>query len=92
MGKVILQGHIIVPGEDIEQVIKALPDHITLTRAEAGCLVFRVEQDSTDPHRFEVYEEFADPAAFTRHQDRVATSPWGTRTKDVTRHYQVTER
>ncbi len=89
MSKGVLSGYILVPEAELPQIETALPEHIHLTREESGCLIFNVTQCSEDRTRFEVYEEFEDKAAFARHQERVATSPWGTCTRNVKRHYQI---
>ncbi|CAH6784970.1 Antibiotic biosynthesis monooxygenase [Vibrio chagasii] len=91
MSKVILQGHILVPDNELELVTQALVVHKELTLAEPGCIVFRVSQSTLQPNRFEVYEEFTSREAFQAHQSRVRSSDWGKITKNVTRHYQVTD-
>ena len=91
MSKVILQGHILVPDNELELVTQALVVHKELTLAEPGCIVFRVSQSTLQPNRFEVYEEFTNREAFEAHQSRVRSSDWGKITKNVTRHYQVTD-
>ncbi|EDK30102.1 hypothetical protein VSWAT3_26716 [Vibrionales bacterium SWAT-3] len=91
MSKVILQGHILVPDNELELVTQALVVHKELTLAEPGCIVFRVSQSTLQPKRFEVYEEFTSREAFQAHQSRVRSSDWGKITKNVTRHYQVTD-
>jgi len=80
----------LVSAVDLEAVLAALGLHIRLTREEEGCLVFDVTQDSENPNRFDVYEEFVDEQAFTLHQQRVRESSWGAITSNVERHYQVT--
>ena len=89
MSKVILQGYILVPDSDLEDVEAALPEHIRLTQQEAGCLVFEVARDETKPNRFNVFEEFVDRDAFDRHQQRVQESRWGKITVNVSRHYEI---
>ena len=89
MSKVILQGYILAPDADLANVKEALPEHILLTQQEAGCLVFKVTSDETNPNRFNVYEEFVDRAAFEKHQQRVRESRWGKVTGDVSRHYEI---
>lgn len=89
MSKVILQGYILVPDNDLDGVEAALPEHIQLTQQEAGCLVFEVTTDKANPNRFNVYEEFVDRDAFKRHQQRVSDSPWGKVTVNVSRHYEI---
>lgn len=90
MGAVILKGFIIVPPSNFAAVKDELDNHIQLTRSETGCLIFEVTQDPLNPCRFDVYEEFADPAAFQAHQARVKSSRWGDITINVERHYTVT--
>lgn len=89
MAKIILEGYIEVAKRDLETVLLELPEHIALTRQEAGCLVFEVKQDETNPYQFAVYEEFDNQQAFDCHQQRVRDSRWGMVTKDVARHYQI---
>ena len=91
MPKVTLQGHIIVPNADLESVKRELINHIELTRAEDGCVVFEVTQDSDNKNRFNVYEEFVDQLSFESHQQRVGQSAWGKITVNVERHYKITE-
>ncbi|WP_137168985.1 putative quinol monooxygenase [Marinomonas sp. FW-1] len=91
MSKVTLSGHIEVPTEDLDAVLAELPNHIALTHQEAGCIAFTVTQDSDNPQRFDVYEEFTDKVAFEKHQTRVKASHWGQVTKNVERFYTVTE-
>jgi len=59
--KVVLSGFIIVPAGEVEGVLELLPEHITLTLAEPGCLVFEVRQRAGTPTIFDVYEEFQPP-------------------------------
>lgn len=89
MTEVILQGYILVPAEDLKLVLLELPRHIELTRQEAGCIVFQVERDPEDHHRFNVYEKFSNQQAFEAHQARVKQSHWGMITKNVERHYKI---
>lgn len=91
MGRVILRGHIQVPADDLEAVKAELDNHIRLTRAEEGCLLFEVVQDDEDPCRFTVREEFSDRASFERHQAQVKRSAWGAITARVARHYEITQ-
>lgn len=89
MTEVILKGHIIVADVDLEAVKSALPQHIQLTKAEQGCLVFNVTLDKYNPNKFHVYEEFTNQAAFDNHQLRVKQSGWGNVTTQVKRHYFI---
>lgn len=90
MSKVTLEGHIIVPDEDMDNVEAELPNHISLTQQESGCLVFSVVQDSENKNRFNVYEEFKDRESFDNHQARAGDSKWAEITKNVQRHYEIT--
>jgi len=89
--KITLQGHIIVPKDRLEQIRKALPLHIALTRAETGCLIFNVTENTTQPGHFDVYEEFSNRTAFDAHQKRGAASDWAKITDGVPRHFQISE-
>jgi len=89
--KVVLQGHIVVPDKELTTIEKGLTKHIELTLQEPGCLVFQVTPDPIKKNQFNVYEEFTDLRAFNAHQERVKQSHWGQITKNVQRHYQITE-
>lgn len=67
----------------------ALPEHIRLTRGEAGCVSFHVTP-TADPLVWRVAEEFTDPAAFDAHQARAASSDWAESTAGIARDYQIT--
>jgi len=89
LSKITLQGHIIVPDDDLEIVKSELLIHSKLTEQEAGCLLFSVTVDKNNPNKFDVYEEFINQAAFDIHQNRVKNSNWGKVTHRVQRHYQI---
>ncbi len=86
-----LQGYIVVSDDDLPRVLKALPKHVALTRAERGCLVFNVSQDGEDANKFYLYEEFVDRAAFDAHQTRTKRTHWATVSAEVERHYEIRE-
>jgi len=90
MPEVTLIGHIVVPPSDLEAVAAELRSHIELTRNELGCLEFDVVRDTGDPAIFHVSERFISPEAFSLHQERVRSSPWGSLTTHVERHYKIT--
>lgn len=69
-------------------VVEYLPEHIALTRAEAGCISFEV-QPADSPLVWTVEERFADSDGFRAHQARAAASVWGSRTSAIERHYTV---
>lgn len=89
MSKVTLKGFILVPESDLELVQTELPNHTRLTLEETGCITFSVVQNSDNPLRFDVYEEFADKESFELHQQRVKASYWGKVAVNVERHYEI---
>ena len=89
MGKVILSGYVVATKEDLPAIVAALPEHIRLTRAESGCIVFNVKQDSENLCRFNVYEEFIDQISFDKHQARIKNTKWSHATKNLLRHYKI---
>ncbi len=90
MAKVYLTGVLDVPADRIEQVRAALPQHIALTRAEAGCISFDVVEDLALAGRFNVSEVFENQVAFDAHQDRTKASDWFRVTQGIPRDYTVT--
>ncbi len=72
------------------RVNNELATHIDLTQKESGCLVFKVTVDPLNANKFDVYEEFDNQASFDKHQVRVNSSTWGLVTRNVERHYQIT--
>jgi quinol monooxygenase YgiN len=91
MAKIILSGTIEFPLAHLETVRRELPGHIEATRAEAGCVVFEVEEVAGHPGRFSVYEEFVSRAAFELHRQRAANSPWAEVATHATCNYSITE-
>ena len=89
---VYLEGHLDVPPNRLKAVRAALPQHIALTRAEPGCLVFDVVESDTQPGRFLVSEVFSCDEAFEAHQARTRTSPWANVTDGIPRDYQMTRK
>lgn len=77
-------------GEQAAKVRAHLPEHIRLSRAEPGCLVFDVVP-TNDPLVWELDETFTDRTAFGAHQARTRASDWGTQTIGITRDFKVTE-
>ncbi len=86
---VILSGYLDVPDGDIATVENHLPTHITLSRAEGGCVSFDVRVDPQNPNRYLVEEEFTTQAAFDSHQARVKASEWGRATAHLKRRYKI---
>jgi quinol monooxygenase YgiN len=90
MTQVHLSGRLICETMDQADIIRRyLPDHIRLTRAEAGCLAFDVVQ-SADPLIWTVTESFVDEAAFAVHQTRTRASDWWKATTKIAREFQIT--
>jgi putative acetyltransferase len=74
---------------DVSQMMTALsllPDHIALSRAEAGCLRFDIAQDD-NPLHWSLSEVFTDAAAFAAHQTRTADSVWGSDSVGMARNF-----
>ena len=92
MPKVVLEGYILVPDNDLEVVKRELVTHSELSNKELGCLTFNVTQDEGNVNKFNVYEEFIDQISFDKHQARVKSSKWGKVTRNVSRHYRVSYR
>ncbi len=74
--------------EEAARVRAALDIHVSLTRAEAGCLSFDVTQ-SENPLIWNVAERFVDAAAFEAHQTRAGASDWAVETKGIARDYTI---
>jgi quinol monooxygenase YgiN len=81
----------LVSPADRPSIEAALPEHISQTRNETGCLHFDVAQDATNPLRFNVYEVFSSKRALSEHQARTRASHWGAVSRNVERHYTVRE-
>ncbi|MDB6177008.1 GNAT family N-acetyltransferase [Paracoccus sp. Z330] len=56
--------------------LSLLPDHMSLSREEPGCLRFDIWQDE-NPMVWNLSELFVDDLAFEAHQARTAQSDWG---------------
>lgn len=89
-GSVILTGYIDVPDARRDAVREALPEHIRLTRAEPGCVMFEVTENTSLPGRFDVRERFSDSIAFEAHQKRAQATEWARITDGIPRHYTIT--
>ncbi|WP_304617239.1 GNAT family N-acetyltransferase [Paracoccus sp. (in: a-proteobacteria)] len=63
-----------------------LPGHVAASRAEPGCLLFRIDQ-TDDPAIWTLREVFADEAAFAAHRTRSAASRWGQRSRKMGRDF-----
>ncbi len=70
--------------------LSLLPDHVTASRAEPGCLRFDLWQDD-DPLIWNLAELFVNADAFAAHQARLKDSAWGQGSAAITRDYQQHE-
>lgn len=74
---------------DMGQMMTALtllPDHVTASRAEPGCLKFDLTQGD-DPLIWNLSELFADEDAFAAHQTRTKASEWGLSSQGIRREF-----
>ena len=85
-----LSGTMTCPPDRLDAVRTALPAHVTLTRAEPGCIRFDVTESV--PGKFVVDEVFVDRDAFDAHQLRGANSDWARITIGLPRDYEILER
>lgn len=86
---ITLTGHLIcADATEADIVRKHLPEHVRLTRAEAGCLSFNV-LPTADPLVWQVDESFSDAAAFEAHQARTRASIWHRATAHVKRDFRT---
>jgi quinol monooxygenase YgiN len=75
---------------EVDIVRRHLPTHITLSRAEPGCLTFNVDP-TEDPLVWRLDESFTDRAAFDAHQVRTRASDWFRATAHLARDFHVQE-
>ncbi|MCZ4060869.1 antibiotic biosynthesis monooxygenase [Pantoea sp. LMR881] len=73
-----------------EVVQRFLPEHMRLTKQEAGCLSFSVTE-TADPLLWKVEELFTDKQTFEAHQLRTKASIWGEKTLSIRREYDISE-
>jgi quinol monooxygenase YgiN len=84
-----LTGHLICADAQEAAIVAAhLPDHIRLSRAEAGCLQFEITP-TDDLLVWLVEESFTDQAAFDAHQHRTRASQWWAATSGIRRVFTV---
>ncbi len=86
-----ISGFVDVPPEDRAAFERALPKHSALTHAEPGCIRFDVTPVKSRPGRYKVDEAFIDEAAFKAHQDRTRKTEWFEITRNIERHYTVSQ-
>lgn len=68
-----------------------LPDHISLSRAEPGCLRFDMTQDPENPAIWHLSELFLDADAFAAHVARTRNSAWGRESEAIGREFDRRE-
>ena len=89
MSQVHLSGQLVCRDQDQAAVVaEHLSDHVARTRAEPGCISFRVAP-TVDPMVWQVDECFQDSSALKAHQDRVAGSDWGRASAGIDRRYSI---
>lgn len=86
--KVRVVGKMDLPANRRAAALAELPNHIQLTQAEPGCLLFNV---SVGDEQLRVDEVFADQAAFEAHQSRIIGTKWAAVTIGLRREYKVSE-
>lgn len=86
---IVITGYLTCAPEDLDLVLKILPRHIALSRAEPGCLAFSITQAPHDHCRFDINERFVDQAAFDAHTARTKKSDWWHKTRHIPRHLGV---
>ena len=86
-----LTGTLTCPMPD-DQIIAGtyLPDHISLSRAEPGCITFNAVQ-TADPAVWQIDESYRDQAAFDAHQTRNRASVWWRMSQSMVRDFRITE-
>jgi len=84
---ICLTGSMHVPAARRDAVIRALNEHTRRSRAEPGCLFFRVRLDPNRRDRLLVEEGFVNKAAFHAHQARLARTTWALVTRGLARDY-----
>ncbi len=89
MPAVHVKGYMLAPISDVPAIIRQIPEHIRLTRAEKGCELFSLLQDQDDPCKFWVEERFSSTDAFAFHQNRIKQTLWGAITENCSRFYKI---
>lgn len=90
MGMIHLSGRLICKDAAEALILeRELPEHVRLSRAEAGCLRFEVRA-TDDPLCWQVDETFRDRAAFEAHQARTRASVWFRATAQIRREFSQT--
>lgn len=86
-----LRGQLICISEaEVQALRQHLPEHIRLSRAEPGCLLFDVSE-TDDPMVWEVMEAFRTREDFDAHQARTRDSAWFAATRHILRDFKMEE-
>ncbi|CNJ88307.1 putative quinol monooxygenase [Yersinia mollaretii] len=86
-----LSGRLICKNVDEAALVQRfLPEHVSLTHAESGCIAFQVAV-TPDPLVWTVEELFTDKSTFAAHQARTKNSTWGNETRSILREYEIVE-
>ncbi|MGR3291513.1 MAG: putative quinol monooxygenase, partial [Paracoccaceae bacterium] len=64
MANIVIHGTITCEPDDLAQLTEALAEHIRLSRAEPGNIMFDITQSEAGSCQFLVSERFVDRAAF----------------------------
>ena len=89
MNGVTVTGELVCNNRDEARLVaEYLPEHITSTRAEPGCISFKVTP-TDDPLVWRVEERFEYELAFRARQERVARREWGRMTAGIERRYSM---
>jgi len=84
-----ISGTIECDPDDLSLVMDLLPEHITLSRSEVGCIDFSIIQSPDNPCIFHVTEKFLDPTAFEAHTARTRSSVWWSATRHIPRKLDI---
>ena len=77
---------IVAKPESVEIVREGLTSLLEPTRAEAGCILYELMQNRSDPTDFTFYEEWTDEASLNAHGATVHLHPGDTVVQNGTRH------
>jgi quinol monooxygenase YgiN len=89
MKGVRLTGQLVCADQDQARIVlDHLPEHVRLTRAEPGCVLFNVTPTG-DPLVWDVEEHFENEAVFRAHQERGRHSRWGRMSAGIERRYSI---
>ena len=79
----ILQVHIKVKPERIDDFIQATIANAASSLQEAGCVRFDLIQEAAEPSHFELIEVYRDPTSHAAHRETPHYNLWAERTADM---------